>query len=113
MELSPQPRGPWTDISVDFIVGLLVSCRKRHVKPHNSILVVVDQYTKQARYFPCRDMLDAMGLAKILTRKLVLQGAGVPQSVMSDCRPQFTSKFGAVFCYQLRIIQRLNTVYHP
>jgi hypothetical protein len=72
MEPLPQPRGPWTDISVDFIVGLLVSHRKRHARRHDITLDVVNQYTKQARYFPCHDTLDAVGLAKILTRKLVL-----------------------------------------
>ncbi len=42
MEPLPQQSGPWTDNSVDFIMGLPVSCRKRHVKPYNAILVVVD-----------------------------------------------------------------------
>jgi hypothetical protein len=66
----------------------------------------------QARYFPCYDLLDAVGLAKILTRKLVLRGAGVPQSFVSNRRPQFTSKFWAAFCHHLRINRRLSTAYH-
>ncbi len=113
MEPLQQPCGPWTDISVDFIVGLLVSRRKRHAKPHNAILVVVNRYTKQARYFPCHNTLDAVGLAEILTRKLMLQGAGVPQSIVSDRGPQFTSKFWVAFCHHLRINRRLTTAYHP
>jgi hypothetical protein len=113
MELLPQPRGLWTDISVGFIVGLPVSCRKRYAKPYNAILVVVDWYTKQARYFPCHDTLDAVGLAEILTRKLVLRDAGILQSVVSDCGPQFTSKFWAAFCHHLCINRRLSTAYHP
>jgi hypothetical protein len=55
MEPLPQLRGPWIDISMDFIVGLSESCRKGHAKPYNAILVVVDWYTKQALYFPCHD----------------------------------------------------------
>jgi transposase InsO family protein len=113
MEPLPQPRGPWTDISMDFIVGLLESRRKRNAKPYNAILVVVDQYTKPARCFPCHDSLDAIRLAEILARKLVLRGAGVPQSVISDHGPQFTSKFWAAFCHHLRINRRLSTAYHP
>ncbi len=109
MEPLPQPRGPWTDISMDFIVGLPESCRKRHAKPYNAILVVVDRYTKQARYFPCHDSLDAIGLAEILARKLVLRGAGVPQNVVSHRGPQFTSKFWAAFCHHLGINRRLST----
>jgi transposase InsO family protein len=58
-------------------------------------------------------LLDAIGLAEILSRKLVLQGAGVPQSIVSNRGLQFTSKFWAAFCYHLRINRRLSTAYHP
>jgi hypothetical protein len=60
------------DILVDFIVGLPVCHWKRHTKPYNVIFAIVNQYTKQAPYFPCNNTLDAVGLAEILTRKLVL-----------------------------------------
>ncbi len=72
MELLPQLRGPWTDTSMDFILSLQVSHWKHHAKPHNTILVVVNWYTKQVRYFPCHDTPDVVGLAEILTMKLVL-----------------------------------------
>ncbi len=57
---------------MDFIMGLPERCLKRHAKPYNAILVVVDRYTKQARYFLCHNLLDEIGLAEILARKLVL-----------------------------------------
>jgi hypothetical protein len=113
MELLPQLRGPWTDISMDFIVGLPESRQRRHAKPYNAILIGINQYTKQARYFPCHDSLDAIGLAEILARKLVLQRTGVLHSVVSDHGPQFTSRFWAAFCHHLRINRRLSTAYHP
>jgi hypothetical protein len=128
MEPLPQPRSPWTDISMDFIVGLPESRRKAREKSqetehdnergkgrgrsNNAILVVVDQYTKAARYFRCRDTLDAAGLAEIIARKLVLRSAGVPESVVSDHGPQFTAKLWAAFCFHLRIGCRLSTAYH-
>ncbi len=40
MEQLPQPRSPWTDMSMDFIVGLKESRRKHHAKPYNAILIV-------------------------------------------------------------------------
>ncbi len=97
---------------MDFIVGLPESRRKRHAKPYNAILVIVDRYTKQAHYFPCHHSLDAIGLAGILYRKLVLRGAGVSQSIMSDHGPQCMSKFWAAFCYHLWINGRLSSTYH-
>jgi hypothetical protein len=78
MEPLPQLCGPWMDISVDVIIGLPVSCQRFHAKPYNAIFVVVNWYTKQARYFPCHDTLDAVELAEILARKLVLRRAGIP-----------------------------------
>ncbi len=57
-------------------------------------------------------MLDAVRLAKILTRKLVLRGAGIPQGVAYSRKSQFTSKFWAAFCHHLSINQRLSTVCH-
>jgi hypothetical protein len=65
-------RSPWTDISVDFIVGLPGRRRKCHTKPHKTLLVDVNRYTKQACYFSYHNMLAAVGLAMILIRKLVL-----------------------------------------
>ncbi len=112
MEPLPQPRGPWTDISMDFVVGLPESRRKRYAKPYNAILVIVNQYTKQACYFPSCDLLDATGLAEILSRKPVLRGAGVPQCIVSDRGPQFMSKLWAAFCYHLGIKRRLSTAYY-
>jgi transposase InsO family protein len=129
LEPLPQPRAPWTDILMDFIVGLPESSRKAREKGqenehgnergkggghlYNAILVVVDRYTRASRYFKCRDTLDVAGLAEIIAWKLVLCGAGVPESVVSDCGPQFTAKFWAAFCYHLRIGSRLSTAYHP
>ncbi len=60
LEPLPQPRSPWTDILMDFIVGLLESSRmarekgqesengKGRGRSYNAILVVVDRYTKVA-----------------------------------------------------------------
>jgi transposase InsO family protein len=113
MEPLPQLRDSWTDISMDFIVGFPESRRKRHAKPHNAILIVVYWYTKQPRYFPCHDSLDAIRLAEILARQLVLRGAGVPQRINSNRGPQLTSKFWAAFCHHLPINRWLSTAYHP
>jgi len=43
------PAGPWQEIIIDFIVKLPLS--KRGDSISNSILVIVDRYTKIAKYF--------------------------------------------------------------
>ncbi len=66
-----------------------------------------------ARYIPVRNTIDAAQLVSILVHKLILRGAGVPSSIVSDRGPQFTSKFWSALCYHLRIKRRLSTAYHP
>jgi hypothetical protein len=96
MELLPQPQGPSADISVNFIVGLLESYWKCNTNPCNPILIVVNQYTKQAHYFPCNDSLDVISLAEILTKKFILRGKSVPHSVMSDHGPVYLKVLGGI-----------------
>jgi hypothetical protein len=55
IEPLPHLHSPLTDISVDFIISLPVSCQKCYAKSYNAILVIISQYTKQAYYFPCHD----------------------------------------------------------
>jgi hypothetical protein len=109
----PTPQAPWTDIALDFIVGLPESQKSDEGKKYNSILVIVDRFSKMARYIPARDTIDATKLASVLVHKLILRGAGVPSSIVSDRGPQFTSKFWSALCYHLEIKQRLSTAYHP
>jgi putative transposase len=109
---------------MDIIAGLLERRQKTREKGqeseygagcgrlYNAILVVVDQYTKMAHYFKCQDTLDAVGLAKIIVRKLALYGTGVSESIVSNCGPRFTAKFLAAFCYHLRIGCWLSIAYH-
>ncbi len=82
-------------------------------KSYNSILVIVDRFSKMARYIPVSDTIDAAQLASILVHKLILRSAGVPSSIVSHRGPQFTSKFWSALCYHLRIKRRLSTEYHP
>ncbi len=109
----PIPQAPWTDIALDFIVGLPESPKSDGGKSSNLTLVIVDRFSKMAQYIPVRDTIDAAQLASILVHKLILRGAGVPSSIVSDRGPQFTSKFWSALCYHLKIKQRLSTAYHP
>jgi hypothetical protein len=109
----PIPREPWTNIALDSIVGLLESRKSDEGKSYNAILVIVDRFSKMTRYIPIRNTIDAVKLANVLVHKLILRGAGVPSSIVSDRGPQFTSKIWSALCYYLKIKQRLSTAYHP
>ncbi len=97
---------------MDLNFGPLWSHWKHDTKPYNTILVVVNQYTTQVRYFPCKNSVDEICPAKILARKLYLPGAGVRWSIVSNCGPQCSLKSWAAFYYHLRINCRLSSAYH-
>jgi transposase InsO family protein len=102
----PVPERPWQEISVDLITDLPLS------RGYDSILVVVDRFSKQAHFVPCTKTLSSHGLA-VLYRDYVWKLHGLPDSITSDRGPQFASDFMRELCSMLSIRQRLSTAFHP
>ena len=71
---------------MDLIVGLPESAG------YDSILVVVDRFSKWVVLVACDSTLDSLGLAKLL-RDHVWTKFGIPRLIISDRGPQFASKF--------------------
>ena len=55
----PIPSGPWRDITMDFIEGLPLS------DGFNTILVVVDRYTKFVHFLPLKHPYTAPSVARV------------------------------------------------
>ena len=104
------PEGPWEDLTLDFVTDLAPSTTLGQT--YDSILVVVDRFTKMSHYIPCRKDITAEGLADIFLRE-ILRLHGVPKSIVSDRGPILTSKFWSTLCYYLGIRRGLSTAYHP
>ncbi|GBG80016.1 hypothetical protein CBR_g30277 [Chara braunii] len=104
----PIPEGRWQSISMDFIGPL----RPPTERGHDAILVVVDRFTKRARFVPCRYRISAREVADIVFDRVV-RDHDLPQSIISDCDPRFTSTFWRrlheVYGSQLRF----SSSYHP
>ena len=56
--------------------------------------------------------INAATLADLFYHKWVLQGAGTPQAIISDCGVVFTSKFWSSLYYFLRIKRKLSMAFH-
>uniref|UniRef100_A0A388LZJ8 Reverse transcriptase n=1 Tax=Chara braunii TaxID=69332 RepID=A0A388LZJ8_CHABU len=84
----PIPEGRWQSISMDFIGPL----RPPTERGHDAILVVVDRFTKRARFVPCRYRISAREVADIVFNRVV-RDHGLPQSIISDRDSRFTSTF--------------------
>ena len=79
---------------------------------YDSILVIVDRLTKMVHYEPVKVTIDAPGLAEVII-DVVVRHHGLSDSIISDRRAIFTSKFWSSLCYFLEVKRRLSTAFHP
>ena len=66
MQAMELPDALWSDISMDFVTGLLVLRDPVTKVSYDAILVVVDRFTKQAEYIAFRKDYTAVQLAHII-----------------------------------------------
>ena len=81
-------------------------------KEFNSILVIIDRYTKMARFLPTRSDITAPEFSELFHRKIELKYSA-PTGIVSDRDSKITSKFWAEVCYHALVKRRLSTAFHP
>ncbi|MBW0479994.1 hypothetical protein O181_019709 [Austropuccinia psidii MF-1] len=99
------PSGPWNSLSMDFITELLLS------KISDSILVVVDIFSKMAIVIPTFSTINSLDLAQSFISHLFSKH-GLPVSIDSDRGSSFISSFWTQLCQKLKISRDLATSFH-
>ncbi len=108
MKPLPIPICPWTDVTLDFVTGLPPS------NGYNTMLMVINQLTKERYYIPCTT--DKNGTTAEATAYLLLNNIwklhGLLLSLTSDRGPQFISGVWKNLCKILGIKVNLSTASH-
>jgi hypothetical protein len=102
----PIPNGAWQDISMDLI--------QRHPKSEgsNSILVIVDRFTKYAHFIPLAHPFTVKQVVMVVL-DVVVQFHGMHKSIVTDKDLIFTSSFWKEL-FRLNHTSLLTiTAYHP
>ena len=103
--LNSIPEKAWTHISADFITKLPL------VQGYDSILVVVDRFTKIVHFIPTTERISAEGLAQLF-RDNIQKLHRLPDSIISDREPQFAAGIMKKLNQMLGIDTKLSIVFH-
>lgn len=102
----PVPQGAWQDITMDFIEGLPKSER------YDTILVVVDRFSKYAHFIPLTHPFNAQVVAQAVFDNVV-KLHGIPKTIVSDRDKIFTAHFWTELFKLMGTKLTMSTAYHP
>ncbi|KAF8747897.1 Chromo (CHRromatin Organization MOdifier) domain [Rhizoctonia solani] len=100
------PSRPWQHVSYDMIVDLPKD------GSNDSILVIVDSFTKYVILVECSKKLKAPELADLFLRH-VWKRYGMPQKTVSDQGRVFNNRFLKALYQRLGIDPHFSSAYHP
>lgn len=103
---NPIPYRPYVSVSMDFVVNLPWS------NQYNAIYVVVDRLTKHAQFIPTTTGLNARGFAELFTQNVACR-FGLPESIITDRDPRWTSDFWLAVASFLKTRMALSSSHHP
>ena len=101
----PIPSKPWSSVSLDWITDLPPS----HY--HDAILVVVNRLTKAAHFIPTTKSMAAPDVASLFLQHVVW-AHGLPNTLVSDRDPMFTSHFWRRLLELCGIQANCSTAFH-
>jgi transposase InsO family protein len=102
----PMPQGVWTDVALDFVEAL------PRVHGKSVILTVIDRFSKYSHFIPLVHPYSAESVAQAFFADIV-RLHGVPQSLVSDRDPVFTSTFWRELMRLMGTKLHMMTVFHP
>jgi len=105
LKLSKVPERPWTHLTVDFITKLPLVAGK------DAILVVCNRLSKMTHFMAITEGTLVEGLARLF-RDNIWKLHGLPESIVSDRKPQFAIELTKKLNRMLGIKTKLLTAFH-
>ena len=102
----PIPSVVWADIGLDFVEAL------PRVHGKTVILSVVDRFSKYCHFIPLAHPYTAESVAQAFFTDIV-RLHGVPQSIVSDRDPVFTSSFSSEIMRLIGTKLLMSSAFHP
>ncbi|KAI7956963.1 hypothetical protein MJO28_004058 [Puccinia striiformis f. sp. tritici] len=103
-----EPKQRWEVVNMDFVTALPAGGKDSF----NAVLVVVDRFSKRARFLPCYKDNTAMDVA-LLFWSSIINDVGCPKVIISDRDPKFTSELWQNLFSLLGTKLAFSTAYHP
>ena len=97
----------WQDVSMNFVLGFPRTFRK-----HDSIIVVVDRFSKMAHFLQCSKTSNASKIAKLYFDEIV-KLYGLPKTIVSDKDVRFMSYFWKTLWHLVGTKLKFSTAFYP
>ena len=94
---------------MDFITGCPPAGRRGKV--YDAILVVINRFSKMARFIACTKDIDAVKMAERLTEDIIFK-LSISRFTVTDRGNLFTSKYWETFCRYLNTKRKFSISYH-
>ncbi|MBW0470294.1 hypothetical protein O181_010009 [Austropuccinia psidii MF-1] len=103
-----ETKHPCKTINMDWVTGLLPGGKENF----NACLIIVDRFSKSMRCLPCHKEETAKDTTLLFCNNIV-STCGVPEIIISDTDPKFTSGFWKNLYEFLGTKLTFSTAYHP
>jgi len=99
----------WKEITMNFITDLSFNKWKKVV--YDSILVIVDHYTKMMHYLFMKKILTVVELTKLFFKQIALRYE-VSKHIIINKDSLFINVFWSEICYHVKMKRRLSIAFH-